>query len=205
MADGRFYEQSVNGISLELGEGLIESIGRCRIEKCRISIRVGRYKPIIVNSDVIASTVRLIGTLRDTQSMMTANYVDCSFVGTFLGVDFGRLPGRPGYILEPGRYGDLINCDFTRARLEACRIFDANLDGLLFGSWPQFRVTRASLVKAASMNRNWPGKFSIYIKVGSESHPTVVARADDARRVMRFAGIGESELRECLDIMGAQY
>lgn len=115
----------------------------------------------------------------------------CRVMGAFSGNDFGRWPDSEG--------GGVEDCDFSAARLDACRFIGCDVSTLRFPSWPCFTlldpVRRTPELKALP----WPGDIASIEMDFSEEPPTTVAVTYFAPALAKRSGAREEDIRAVLE------
>ena len=99
---------------------------------------------------------------------MCASIQGCRFKGRFYGCDFGSWPGYDNW----SDHGFIADCDFSEARLDACRIMGGELATLRFPKWPCFTILEP-IRRAPELRQGaWPGLFGRIIVNNLHTQPT---------------------------------
>jgi hypothetical protein len=130
---------------------------RLTLRNCTIVLNVSARRLHVLGVRFIDCAFEVKQELKNHQAWLRASLQGCRFKGRFLGCDFGHWPE---YGSEPEfQQGSVADCDFSEARLDACRFMDCDPATLRFPKWPCFTfldpISRASeLLKA-----EWPDLF----------------------------------------------
>jgi hypothetical protein len=109
------------------------------------------------------------------------------------GSDFGRWPYD-----EDTERGGIEDCDFTGARLDACRFIDCDIRTLKFPSWPYFTLLDPIRRKSELLARQWPGTAHLTMEALMMSPPQTVAATYSATVLAKRAGTTEDAIRAVL-------
>ena len=127
------------------------------LRHCTVVLKVPASRLIINQARFIDCTFEVKQELINHQGWISASLKGCRFKGRLSGCDFGHLPE---YGSEPEyQMGAIEDCDFTEARLDACRFHGDNPRTLRFPKWPCF--TLLDPIRRADELRNlpWPDRF----------------------------------------------
>jgi len=136
--------------------------------------------------------------LTNFQQWIRVSLKGCRFKGRFSGNDFGHWPeygSQPAY-----QFGALEDCDFSEARLDACRFHGCDLSTLRLPRWPCFTflepLRHARELQAAA----WPGSLgSITVERLHTNPSSTVALTFHAQSAARFYKTTEKELRAAIE------
>jgi hypothetical protein len=197
----RVSDRHLIGEVIRIGDDWAESLVRCKLEDCHIIVDVPRGGPPIRLSQLRHCTIEAKRRMKNSW-FFGSDYISCTFKGKFDGMDFGRSP-RPDPITgEMDEYGDLVDCDFTEATLEMCRFFNVDISRQKFAPWPQFVVPYANEVLAAKLQREWPGKFGVHMRLVPRQNPALVATTGTVSDYLKEYDISQEELEQVLEVIG---
>ncbi|ATB30025.1 hypothetical protein [Melittangium boletus] len=95
--------------------------------------------------------------LKNHQDWIRTSLKGCQFMGRMSGCDFGHWPeygSDPAY-----QNGSITDCDFSDARLDACRFHGCDPSTLRFPRWPHFTILDP-IGRSRELNSiQWPGRF----------------------------------------------
>jgi hypothetical protein len=139
------------------------------LHRCTVVLKVPASRLVINQARFIDCTFEVKQELKNHQDWISASLEGCRFKGRFLGCDFGHWPE---YGSEPEyQFGSIKDCDFSEARLNACRIMGADPATLRFPKWPCFTfldpVGRAPELRSAK----WPGTFGAVVVDNLHTQP----------------------------------
>lgn len=119
----------------------------------------------------------------------------CRFKGRFSGCDFGPWQGYT----QGWEKGAVEDCDFSEARLDACRFHGCDPRGLRLPRWPCFTIVDP-IGRAAELSRlKWPGSFgSVVVGTLATEPPSTVALTYHAPSVAKREETTPEELRAIL-------
>jgi hypothetical protein len=146
----------------------------------------------VQDSDVIAEKRQ-----RD-YPLFKARFTNCRFHGAFSGIDFGRSHD----IERDGDVGAIENCDFTGARLDGCRFFNADVSMLRLPVWPHVVLIdfakRAQEVAATA----WPGELGKYMRICADQPESVRASVIHVPSFAKLVACTEEQVRDALEKFG---
>jgi hypothetical protein len=134
------------------------------LRNCTVVLKVPASRLVINQARFIDCTFEVKQQLTNYQQWICASFKGCRFKGRFLGNDFGHWPeysSAPGY-----DYGSIEDCDFSEARLDACRILGSDPRTLKFPRWPCFTILDPVKRGRELMSVEWPGRFRPVILEG---------------------------------------
>jgi hypothetical protein len=136
--------------------------------------------------------------LLNFQDWIRASLKGCRFKGRFRGNDFGHWPeygSQPQY-----QFGALEDCDFSQARMDACRFHGCDLRTLRLPRWPCFTFLEPLRHARELQAAPWPGGFgSITVERLHANPSSTVALTFHAQSAARFYNTTEEELRAAIE------
>jgi hypothetical protein len=151
---------------------------------------------------LVVSKTRLIDCTIDARKELKGFSWDhawlkgCRFTGALSGCDFGRWPDE-----EPDQLGGIEDCDFSGARLEACRFLVCDASTLKFPSWPCFTLLDPVRRKDPLLSLPWPGTMRITVESFTKGPPETAAVTYFAPAVAKRTGTTEDAIRAVLDTL----
>jgi hypothetical protein len=125
------------------------------LRNCTITLKVSARNLIITGARFIDCTFEVKQELKNHQQWVFASLKGCRLKGRFLGCDFGHWPDYS----ERASHGSIEDCDFSEARLDACRIMGCDPATIRFPKWPCFTILDP-IGRARELNSiQWPGGF----------------------------------------------
>jgi len=127
------------------------------MKNCTLVLKVSGRRLFFDGARFVNCTFELKQELKNHQQWVAASLKGCRFKGRLTGCDFGHWPE---YSSLPGfQHGSIEDCDFSEARLDACRIMGADPTTFRFPKWPCFTILNP-LERARELNSvEWPGGF----------------------------------------------
>jgi len=125
------------------------------LRHCTVVLKVPASRLVIKQATFIDCTFEVKQELKNHQSWVSASLKGCRFKGRFSGCDFGHWPeyGSDSWY----QHGSIQDCDFTEARLDACRIIGADPTTLRFPKWPCFTILDPIGRAPELRSFKWPG------------------------------------------------
>jgi hypothetical protein len=143
------------------------------LRNCTVVLKVPARRLHIHGVRFIDCAFEVKQELTNHQDWITASIEGCRFKGRFSGCDFGHWPeygSEPAYEL-----GSIKDCDFTEARLDACRFMGCDPSTLRFPRWPCFTILEP-VRRAPELRRvQWPGSFGTVIVDSLHEDPSCTA------------------------------
>ena len=137
------------------------------MRNCTLVLKVAARRLFFRQARFIDCTFEVKQELKN-QSWVFAFLKGCRFVGRLSSCDFGHWPEYS----EWAQLGAIEDCDFSEARLDACRFLGCDERTLRFPRWPCFTfvdpIGHAAALRAAS----WPGMFGRVIIEDLHTHPS---------------------------------
>ncbi|MFY0570474.1 hypothetical protein ACN28E_42525 [Archangium lansingense] len=155
-----FYkDKQVENERLELTDkGAIYFLGRnLTLKNCTLVLKVAARNLFIRDVRFIDCTFEVKQELVNHQDWIRASLKGCRFKGRLSGCDFGHWPeygNEPEYQL-----GTIEDCDFSEARLDACRFHGDDPSTLRFPRWPCFTLLDPLRRADELCNLKWPERF----------------------------------------------
>ncbi len=166
-----------------------------KLRRCKLIIKVPTRALVITRTQLIDCTVDVKTEFKNFR-WEGVILTGCRFTGTMTGNDFGRWP----YALHP-ELGSIEDCDFTGARLDACRFIDCDTRTLKFPSWPCFTILDPVRRKSELLALPWPGTMRITVESFVEGPLETAAVTYSATAVARRTGTTEDAIRAVLDTL----
>jgi len=141
------------------------------LRDCTIIFRVATRALVITRVRFISCVIGVRQELRNFR-WSGASLKGCRFTGRLFGADFG-------YWRESGASWDqasISDCDFSGARLDACRFHECDPGTVRFPPWPCFTILDPIGNSKKLGGVEWPGIFgSIIIKILHDQPASTVA------------------------------
>ncbi|WP_434391269.1 hypothetical protein [Melittangium boletus] len=145
-----------------LGQGLI-------LRNCTVVLKVPGKNLFLGGTRFIDCTFEVKQELKNHQTWVAASLTGCRFKGRLTGCDFGHWPEYGG---SPGApVGSIESCDFSEARLDACRIIGSDPATLRFPRWPCFTILEPIARAPELRGVKWPGLVGDVIVDELHTHP----------------------------------
>lgn len=200
--NNRIKQQRLENESILVGEGGVIAIIGCELFNCTLTIN-DRY-PGVYQSRLFDCTIIQKNVLKHIPAFGN-RYERCIFKGTFLGVDFGRDPYMDPVSKTYDTLGELLDCDFTQAKLDMCRFYSVDIHRQKFAPWPQqFVLPYERELAAAKLERSWPGEFKRYLSLVEDEDPKLSATTGTVdyfchnKKKKRGFNLTEAELHQSL-------
>jgi hypothetical protein len=140
------------------------------LRNCTIVLKVSARNLVIKQARFVDCTFEVKQELKNHQSWVSASLKGCRFKGRLTGCDFGHWPG---YGSDPWyQYGAIEDCDFSEARLDACRIMGSDPATVRFPKWPCFTILDPIRRAPELRGVKWPGLVGDVIVDDLHTHPT---------------------------------
>jgi|SRR5215217_946373 len=164
---------------------------------CTLTIKVSTRNLILIQPRLIDCVIEVKQELKNLR-WCSAFLKGCRFTGVMSGNDFGRWP----FDEEAEKaLGGIEDCDFSGARLDACRFVDCDVSSLKLPSWPCFTFLDPTLRRQELLAAPWPGTSHISVEAMLESPPETAAVTFSAPAVARYGGTTEEALRAVLQTL----
>jgi hypothetical protein len=139
------------------------------LRNCTVVLKVPARNLVIKQARFINCTFEVKQELKNHQDWISASLKGCRFKGRLSGCDFGHWPE---YGCEPEyQLGSIEDCDFTEARLDACRFHGGDPRTLQFPKWPCFTILDPVHRAAELRGFKWPDIFGEVIIGKLHEHP----------------------------------
>jgi hypothetical protein len=167
-----FYEdREIENERLELTDkGSLYFLGSgLTLRNCTVVVKVSGRNLFLSGARFIDCTFEVKQELKNHQQWVAASLKGCRFKGRLTGCDFGHWPeysSLPGY-----QFGSIEDCDFTEARLDACRIMDSDPATIRFPKWPCFTILDPIGRAPELSGLTWPGPLGELIREMLPKHP----------------------------------
>jgi hypothetical protein len=161
-----FENREIQGERLDLTDKKANYIlgPNLTLRNCTLVTRVSGKWLSLHQVRFIDCTFEVKQQLNNYQQWIRASLKGCRFKGRFSGNDFGHWPeygSQPEY-----QFGSIADCDFSEARLDACRIMGSDPRTLKFPRWPCFTILDPVTRGRELMSVTWPGRFRPVIMEG---------------------------------------
>jgi uncharacterized protein YjbI with pentapeptide repeats len=165
---------SISNESIVLKSGKLTGLGpavvlrHCRVE-CHITARE------LVLTDVEMHHCNFVARKQLTgYKFLEARFYDCAFEGTYSGCDFGKRAEVYDNL------GDIARCDFSKARLDACRFFNCDVDSLNLATKELAMIVRAPAHAAKAANvEQLTSRLRIFVGALAKQSDDCSALVDD--------------------------
>jgi hypothetical protein len=127
-------DHDLSNTTIELGTEVFRIHAGARIENCVVNIRASGSQFVLHDCTFINCKIWARRPLINVR-FGSVHFEQCQFLGTYKGCDFGSWPFED----HPEDGGGAIDCDFSEAKLDACRL-GANSEGALWPNWPHLAI-----------------------------------------------------------------
>ncbi|WNG33081.1 hypothetical protein F0U61_05180 [Archangium violaceum] len=191
-----YENREIEGERLELPKGAIYWLGpNITLRRCTIVLSVGSRWLTLMSGQLIDCTIQAKNELKNTR-WTTMNFKGCRFKGRFTGNEFGQRRGHD----EEWELAGLEDCDFSEARLDACRFHGCDMRTMRLPRWPCFTIMDPRGHAAELGRLAWPGRFGrVVIEDFAEEPESVVALTYHAPSVAERLDTTAEELRAVLE------
>ncbi|MFY2558925.1 hypothetical protein ACN469_14950 [Corallococcus terminator] len=198
MAQLNIENRVIENERLVLGREDIAFLGpNLTLRGCTVTIRVTARNLILIRPRLIDCVIEVKQELKNLR-WYRAFLKGCRFTGTMSGNDFGRWPFEE----EAERaMGGIEDCDFSGARLDACRFVDCDVDTLKLPSWPCFTFLDPTRRRQELLAAPWPGTSRINVEAMLKSPPETVAATNSAPVIAKLFGTTEEALLAVLQTL----
>ncbi len=192
-----YEDRELEGERLELTdkEGNYYLGPNLTLRRCTVVTRVSARWLHILPTRLIDCTLQVKQELKH-HDWSRAFLKGCRFTGRLTGCDFGhRLPHLPGR-----ENGGIEDCDFTEARLDACRFHGCDPRTLRFPSWPCFTFLEP-IGRSRELNSiEWPGLFGgVVVENLHTQPPSTVALTYHAPTIAKQLETTAEELKAVIE------
>lgn len=162
--------QDIENQRLEINAGEVCFLGpNLTLRNCTLVLKVAARNLPLIQPRLIDCTIEVKKELRNFP-WTHAHLKGCRFTGAMTGSDFGHWSFDKGM-----DRGSVEDCDFTDARLDACRFVGCDLSRLKLPSWPCFTVLDPVGRKSELLARQWPGTMRITVESFTDDLPETLA------------------------------
>jgi len=184
------------GERLELPKGALYWLGpNITLRRCTVVLGVASRGLTLMSGQLIDCTIEARSELKNTR-WTTMNFKGCRFKGRFTGNEFGQRRGHE----EGWELAGLEDCDFSEARLDACRFHGCDMKTVRLPRWPCFTLLDPRAHAAELGRLEWPGRFGRVIIDNLAGQPeTSVAETHHAPTVAKLLDTTAEELRAVLE------
>lgn len=141
--------QVIENQTIVLRSGELTGLGPAvTLHHCLIECRVTAHELVLTDVEMHHCTFVAKKQLTGYK-FLRARFYDCAFEGTYSGCDFGKRAEVYNNL------GDIARCDFRKARLDACRFFNCDVDSLNLATKELAMIVRAPAhaVKGANVEQ----------------------------------------------------
>jgi hypothetical protein len=196
-----FYEnREIENERLELTDkGSLYFLGTgLTLRNCTVVVKISGRNLFLTGARFIDCTFEVKQELKNHQAWVAAYLKGCRFKGRLTGCDFGHWPeysSLPGY-----QHGSIEDCDFTEARLDACRIMGSDPATLRFPKWPCFTILNPVERAAELRGVKWPGRYGSVVVDELHTHPACTkALTEHAPTIAKRFDTTPEELRAVIE------
>ena len=166
-----FEEREIENERLELTDKEANYIlgPNLTLKNCTLVLKVSTRRLSLKQPRFIDCTFEVKQELKNYQSWVAASLKGCRFKGRLTGCDFGHWPeymSLPWY-----QHGSIEDCDFTEARMDACRIMGSDPATIRFPKWPCFTILDPIGRAPELRSVKWPGLVGDVIVDDLHTHP----------------------------------
>ena len=195
MAQLNIENRVIENERIEINAGDIGFLGpNLTLQNCTLVLRVATRNLILIAPRLINCTIEVKKELKNLR-WCSAFLKGCRFTGAMTGSDFGRWP------YDETERGGIEDCDFTGARLDACRFIDCDPKTLKFPSWPCFTILDPMRRLDEILAAPWPKATRVLVNTLASSPPQTVAVTDSATVIAKRTGTTPEALRAVLDTL----
>ncbi|WNG32536.1 hypothetical protein F0U61_02130 [Archangium violaceum] len=166
-----FNDREITNERLELTDNKANYIlgPNLTLKNCTLVLKVSARRLSLKQPRFIDCTFEVKQELKNYQSWVAASLKGCRFKGRLTGCDFGYWPeymSLPWY-----QHGSIEDCDFSEARMDACRIMGSDPSTLRFPKWPCFTILDPIGRAPELRSVKWPGLVGDVIVDDLHTHP----------------------------------
>jgi hypothetical protein len=191
-----YEDREIVGERLELAKGALYWLGpHLTLRNCTLVLSVASRALTLMSGQLIDCTLQAKSEFKNKR-WARMNFKGCRFKGRFTGNDFGFREDD----LDKWRLGGIENCDFSEARLDACRFYNCDMSTIRLPRWPCFTLLDPVRRAAELARREWPGRYgSVVIEGLRKQEEGIVALTDHAPSVAAQLGTTAEELQAALE------
>ncbi|WNG32286.1 pentapeptide repeat-containing protein [Archangium violaceum] len=166
------------------------------LRNCTVVLKVSARRLHLIGTRFIDCSFEVKQELKNHQDWVFASLKGCRFKGRLTGCDFGRWPGYS----KGWESGAIEDCDFTEARLDACRFMGCDTRTLRFPKWPCFTILEPIRRAPELRSVKWPGLFGgVVIDNLHTQPPATVALTKYAPAVAKKLETTAEELKAVIE------
>ncbi len=191
-----YEDREIVGERLELAKGTLYWLGpNLTLRNCTLVLSIASRSLTLMSGQLIDCIIQAKSELKNKR-WARMNFKGCRFKGRFTGNDFGFREDD----LDKWRLGGIENCDFSEARLDACRFYNCDMSTIRLPRWPCFTLLEPVRRAAELARREWPGRYgSVVIEGLRKQEESIVALTDHAPSVAAQLGTTAEELQAALE------
>jgi hypothetical protein len=191
-----YRDREIVGERLELSKGALYWLGpNLTLRNCTVVISVASRWLTFMSGRFIDCTIQAKGELKNKR-WARINLKGCHFKGRFTGNDFGFRDDD----LDEWRVGGIADCDFTEARLDACRFYNCDMSTIRLPRWPCFTILDPVRRAEELARAEWPGTYGRVVIEGLKRQETsIVALTDHAPSAAAHFDTTPEEFRAVLE------
>lgn len=190
---------TVENETVVLESGKFTGIGPSVVMKhCRIECRVPARELVLTDVEMHHCTFVAKKQLTGYK-FLRARFYDCVFEGTYSGCDFGKRAEVYDNL------GDIARCDFSKARLDACRFFNADIESISLSTIAPSMVVLSPGRAARSADRSGLApRLQTFVDALAEEEDDCVALVDDLELRAKRYGYELAEVHALARALGAR-
>lgn len=170
------------------------AIARSVFRHCSIVGRTAGSHLTVVDSTFEDCDVHWKTVLRH-KAWLSTRFIRCTFRGVYIGNRFGRRRA------EPKENGEVVDCDFSGARLDGTDFLDCDVAALKLPVWPHFTFIEApshrdELMQAAE---GLPKELKSIVQTSASAVVETSAVTWSATLLAKRSGLSEVTIRELLE------
>jgi hypothetical protein len=155
-----------SGETTGLGPGLV-------LRHCRIESHISARELVLTDVEMYHCAFVTKKTITGYK-FLRARFYDSTFEGTYSGCDFGKRTEVYDNL------GDIVRCDFSKARLDGCRFFNCDIDALNLATSRPAMVIRSPKQRATAADiGHLVPRLKIFAEVLTEESTDCTAIVDD--------------------------
>jgi hypothetical protein len=166
------------------------------LRRCTVVLRVSAGWLHIRDTRFIDCNIEVKQELKNHQDWVRASLKGCRFKGRLSGCDFGHWPR----FSEGWEHGAIEDCDFTEARLDACRFHGCDPSTLRLPRWPCFTLLDPIRRSRELALLEWPGDIGpVLISLLPTEPPSTAALTFFAPTLAKRRGTTPEAIRAVLE------
>jgi hypothetical protein len=186
--EGERLELGAKNIRYYLGPNLI-------LRRCTLVLRVPSNLLHLCGPLFIDCHIEVKKQLKEVV-WYTAHLKGCRFTGRLFACDFGH---RPDPVIPDRDIGCIEDCDFTAARLHACRFVGCDPSTLRFPRWPCFTILEPYRRRREFASIAWPREIQSWFTSAERDPKTTAAITFSATALAKEAGVTEDRIQALLE------